>query len=138
MGSYSCPWQLEIGGDRDPLAAIQAGLCAFWGSHPHVPDDVRIRMAIAAGEVGADILEHAVGGRPGRIRMGIALVGDQVRVAFTDDYPPADIDLASVGMPDVMVERGRGLAMARAVLDQLAYFRDQAGNHWTLISQHFA
>ena len=111
----------------------------FGGARGEVRAVDDVSLAIAAGEVGANILEHAGGGRPGRIRMGIALVGDQVRVAFTDDYPPADIDLASVGMPDdVMVERGRGLAMAQAVLDQLAYFRDQLGNHWTLLSQHFA
>ena len=129
---------MEIGGHPDPLGAIQGELDTLWSLHPHVPDDVRIRMAIAAAEVGANILEHAQGGRPGRIRMRSELVGDQVHVTFTDNGPPADIDLTSVAMPEATAERGRGLALAQTVLDQLAYRCDDLGNQWTLISQRFA
>ena len=129
---------MEIGGHRDPLGAIQAELDTLWSIHAHVPDDVRMKMAIAAAEVGANIIEHTGGGQPGRIRMCSELVGDQVHVTFTDDGPPADIDLASVAMPDAMAERGRGLALAQTVLDQLAYRCDELGNHWALISQRFA
>jgi anti-sigma regulatory factor (Ser/Thr protein kinase) len=39
--------------------------------------------------------------------------------------------------PDATAERGRGLAMAKTVLDQLAYRCDDQGNQWTLISQRF-
>ena len=41
-------------------------------------------------------------------------------------------------MPEPMAERGRGLAMALALLDRLAYRSDESGNHWTLISKRFA
>ena len=128
----------DIGGAHpDPLGAIQAELDSLWLAHPHVPDDVRTQMSIAAAEIGANIIEHTGGRQPVGIRMGSELVGDQVHVTFTDDGPPADIDLASVAMPDAMAERGRGLALAQTVLDQLAYRCDDLGNHWTLISQRF-
>ncbi len=65
------------------------------------------------------------------------VVGDQVHVTFTDNGLPANIDLTSVAMPDTMAERGRGLALAQTVLDQLAYRGDDLGNQWTLISQRF-
>jgi serine/threonine-protein kinase RsbW len=48
---------------------------------------------------------------------------------FTDDGTPVVIDLTSVAMPDPMAERGRGLAMAQALIDQLAYRCDESGNH---------
>ena len=51
---------------------------------------------------------------------------------FTDEGDPADVDLTTVTMPDAMAERGRGLALAKACLDQLTYRRDSTGNHWTL------
>ena len=89
-------------------------------------------MSIAAAEIGANIIEHTGGGQPVGIRMGSELVGDQVHVTFTDNGPPADIDLASVAMPDAMAERGRGLALAQTILDQLAYRCDDLGNQWTL------
>lgn len=128
----------DIGGAHpDPLGAIQAELDSLWLNHPHVPDDVRTQMSIAAAEIGANIIEHTGGGQPVGIRMGSELVGDQVHVTFTDNGPPADIDLASVAMPDAMAERGRGLALAQSVLDQLAYRCDDLGNQWTLISQRF-
>jgi serine/threonine-protein kinase RsbW len=128
---------VEIDGRRDPLAAIQAALDAFWSTHPRVPDGVRMQMAIAIAEVGANIVEHTGRGRPLRIRMDAALVDDQVHVDFTDDGPPVAIDLAAVTMPDPMAERGRGLAMAQALLDRLAYRCEDTGNHWALVSKRF-
>ena len=128
----------DIGGAHpDPLGAIQAELDSLWLTHPHVPDSVRTHMSIAAAEIGANIIEHTGGSQPVGMRMGSELVGDQVHVTFTDDGPPVDIDLASVTMPDATAERGRGLAMAQTVLDQLAYRCDDLGNQWTLISQRF-
>ena len=102
-----------------------------------MPDDVRIQLAIATGEVGANIIEHTGRGRPLWIRMGLQLLGDQVHGIFTDDGPPVAIDMAAVRMPDAMAERGRGLALARAVLEQLSYHCDDIGNHWTLVSHRF-
>ena len=127
----------HCGAHPDPLGAIQAELDSVWLIHPHVPANVRTQMSIATAEIGANIIEHSGGRRPVRIQMGSELVGDQVHFTFTDDGPPADIDLTSVTMPDATAERGRGLAMAQAVLDQLAYHSDDLGNHWTLISQRF-
>jgi anti-sigma regulatory factor (Ser/Thr protein kinase) len=39
-------------------------------------------------------------------------------------------------MPDPMAERGRGLALAQAVLEELNYRRTHL-NHWTLVSKPF-
>jgi len=128
----------DIGGAHpDPLGAIQTELDSLWLAHPHVPDDVRTQMSIAAAEIGANIIEHTGSRQPVRMRMGSEMVGDQVHVTFTDDGPPVDIDLTAVTMPDATAERGRGLAMAQTVLDQLAYRYDDLGNQWTLISKRF-
>lgn len=51
--------------------------------------------------------------------MDSEVVGDQAHVTFTDDGPPADIDLASVAR------------------DQFSYRCDDQGNQWTLISKRF-
>lgn len=129
---------MEIGGHSDPLAVVDSQLNALWSIHPDIPDDIRMQVQIATAEVGANIVEHTGSGHPMRIRMSAAVVGDQVQIDFTDNGPPADIDFAQVAMPDDMAERGRGLAIAQALLDQLAYRCDETGNHWTLVSKHFA
>lgn len=116
---------------------IQQTLEEAWADHSEVPDLIRMGMSTAAAEVGNNILEHAGHGRNLRVRMELRVLGDQVRLEFTDDGHPAEIDLAKVEMPDPMAESGRGLALARAFCSALSYRRDTDGNHWTLVSQHF-
>ena len=99
------------------------------------PDVTNVQVQIATAEVAANIVEHTGSGHPLRIRMSAAVTDDQVHVSFTDNGPPADIDLTQVTMPTDMAERGRGLAMAQALLDRLAYRCDETGNHWTLVSK---
>ena len=110
----------------------------MWSLHPHVPDSVRTQVAIAVGEIGANIVEHAARGGPVRLRMEVLVSLEEVRVAFLDDGPSAQMQIAAPSeMPDEMAESGRGLALAHAVLDRLWYHR-QMFNHWILVSKRFA
>jgi len=110
----------------------------MWSLHPHVPDSVRTQIVIAVGEIGANIVEHAARGGPVRLRMEVLVSLEEVRVAFLDDGPPAQMQItAPPEMPDEMAESGRGLALAHAVLDRLWYHR-QMFNHWILVSKRFA
>jgi glycosyltransferase involved in cell wall biosynthesis/anti-sigma regulatory factor (Ser/Thr protein kinase) len=128
--------ELEAAGPDFP-AEIQRTLDEAWARHPEVPEAIRMEVGIAAAEVGNNILDHAGRGRDLRIRMQVLVPGDHVRIEFIDDGLPADMDLASIRMPDVMAESGRGLALARASLRDLTYRRDPAGNRWTLVSHRF-
>lgn len=118
------------------LADIQTALEHTWSAHPHVPQIVRMHMGIAAGEIGANIVEHAARLRPVRLWMDVQVLPSQVHVEMTDDGDPVQIDLNAVSMPDDTAERGRGLALAQAVLDQLIYRRSER-NHWILVSKPF-
>ena len=116
---------------------IQRTLDGAWADHPEVPESVRMEVSIAAAEVGNNILDHAGRSRDLRTQMSVWVLGDHVRVEFTDDGLPADMDLASIRMPDVMAESGRGLALARASLRELSYQHDGADNRWILTSHRF-
>lgn len=129
-------YRLEIDSGPDALSEIERLLAAAWSAHPHVPTIVRTQVAIATAEIGANILEHAAAGRLLRLAMVIRVMANQVWVEFTDDGGPLHVDLGSVSLPDDMAERGRGLPLAKAVLDRLSYQRDNV-NRWTLISKRF-
>ncbi|OBF09713.1 ATP-binding protein [Mycobacterium sp. ACS4331] len=116
----------------DTLAQIQNTLDQVWAS-AEVPERVQMHMDLAASEVGANIVEHAGDGTAVHLRMEVHLLPDAVRTVFTDQGHPAPVDLSQVQMPDEMAERGRGLAIAVRVLDELSYRRDHEGNHWTLV-----
>jgi serine/threonine-protein kinase RsbW len=126
------PHVLETTTGPETLEAIQAVLDEVWNAH-EVPEMVRIHMDLAAGEIGANIIEHSGGGRPVKMKMEVTMSPDAVRATFTDDGRPARVDLVGVGLPGDLAERGRGLAMAHRVLDELSYRRDDQGNHWTLV-----
>ena len=131
------PSALETVTGSGTLDEIHDALDAFWRSHPRVPPDVRIRIEIAAAEIGANIVEHAGGGRPVRLRMETRDLRYAVEVVFTDDGPEAHVDLTALGLPGEMAERSRGLALAQSVLAELLYRRRGDTNRWTLISEDF-
>lgn len=128
--------RLEIDSGPNALAEIERLLASAWSVHPHVPELVRTQVAIATAEIGANILEHAAAGRLLRLAMVIRVLANQVWVEFTDNGGPLRVDLNAVSLPDDMAERGRGLPLAKAVLDRLIYQRDGM-NHWTLVSRRF-
>jgi serine/threonine-protein kinase RsbW len=128
---------LETDAGPGALGDIENVLERTWSAHPAVPPIVRMHMGIAAGEIGANIVEHAAAWRAVRIWMDVRVLPSQVHVEFTDDGDPVQIDLGAVTMPEDTAERGRGLALAQAVLEQLAYRRSEL-NHWILVSKHFS
>lgn len=128
---------LETEAGPGALGDIETALDRTWTAHPNVPAIVRMHMGIAAGEIGANICEHAAAGRTVRIWMDIRVLPSQVHIEFTDDGSPAHVDLAAVTMPEDTAERGRGLALAQAVLEELSYRRAEL-NHWILVSRHFS
>ncbi len=121
----------------DFSAEIQRTLDEAWARHSEVPDNIRMELTIAVAEVSNNILDHAGRGRDLRIGMKLWVMSDHVRIEFTDNGLPAEVDLAALRMPDVMAENGRGLPLARASLSELSYRRDEASNHWTLVSRTF-
>lgn len=126
--------KMNIAAGSEALDEVQAALDTFWSHHDEVPAGVRVEVAIATAEIAANILEH---GCAGELQMEIEVRADEVQVEFTDSGNPAEIDLFHIRMPDEMAERGRGLALAQAALRLLAYFRDELGNHWKLVSKAF-
>ena len=127
---------LQTAAGPGALAAIGTALERIWATHPRVPPIERMHMDLAAGEIGANIIEHAAPGRLVWMTMDVAVGTDRVQVEFTDDGDPVHVDIAAVCLPDDLAERGRGLALARSVLAHLAYRRGHV-NHWVLVGKPF-
>jgi serine/threonine-protein kinase RsbW len=119
------------------LGKIHRALDLCWAQHGNIPARIRTAVATGSAEIGANIVQHASGGRPVPIRMDIEVLPHQVKVVFSDQGEPATVDLAAVRIPDALAKRGRGLALAMAVLDGLYYRRRGNHNQWTLISRNF-
>ena len=136
MGSV---WVLRTVASPRVFEETELALERAWSMHGQVPFAVRTQTGIAVAEVVANIVEHGGAGRQlVRIEMHITVQSDHVLVDLIDDGNEAHVDLGSACMPeDVLAERGRGLAMAKLVLDRLTYRREAGVNHWTLTSHPF-
>jgi serine/threonine-protein kinase RsbW len=89
----------------------------------------------ALGEIGSNVLTH---GRPAGstrpIQYALRLDGGTVVASLTDSGPPVHEHLARE-MPHHESEDGRGLAMARSLLDDFGYERDGEVNRWRLVKR---
>ncbi len=100
-------------------------------------DDLNLLLfESAVGEIGANVLTHGLaGGDAGLgVEYSLSLEGDAAVASFTDRGPPLHNQLARA-MPAPTTERGRGLAIARAALDELAYAREGEVNTWRLMKR---
>ena len=100
------------------------------------PDDTNVmHFEIALAEIGANVLTH---GRPidgdAPVEYDLELDHDTVRASLID-RGPAVVDFATREMPDPSSESGRGLPMARWLLDELIYKRDGEANKWRLVKR---
>lgn len=127
--------QVDMPAGPGALCQIESALNASWSRHGKVPSRVRMEVGIAAAEIATNIIEHS---RADSLRMELWVLPNKVQVEFIDSGDPVAVDLNSVRMPEQMVERGRGLALAQAASRLLSYSRDEVGNHWKLISNAFS
>jgi len=101
--------------------------------HPEVDASDLMLFETAVIEVAGNVVEH--GRPPGEVRWTFRLevLPDRLEARLSDggqEYPGGTW---GTEMPDAMDEDGRGLALATAVLDSLAYERTDEANHWTMV-----
>lgn len=125
-------FSLETVTGPETLTELQHTLDAAWSAE-EVPDYTRMCIELAVSEIGSNIILYSGDGQPVQLQMVVALCPETVTVTLSDDGPATALDPSQVAMPDDMSERGRGLAIAHRVMDELSYRRSDVGNHWTLM-----
>lgn len=104
---------------------------------PRSLDETNVMLFESAlAEIGANVLTH--GRRDGPddapVEYSLRLEGHLALATFIDRGPPVHNHLTRA-MPDPFNEAGRGLAIARQVLDELGYARDGEINTWRLVKR---
>jgi serine/threonine-protein kinase RsbW len=90
----------------------------------------------ALAEIGANVLTHGRRDGPSDapVQYHLMLEGHTALATFVDRGPPVHNHLTRA-MPDPLSEAGRGLAIARQVLDELGYEREGEVNTWRLVKR---
>jgi anti-sigma regulatory factor (Ser/Thr protein kinase) len=139
------------------LARVHDTLERFWAaladsSAAAQPTVVwRMQFTTAVAEIAGNIAAHAhVGAPAGTLRLRLNAYPDRVEARFSDRGAPYALPLQAALPPpahveqalleayelDDLAERGRGLAITRAAVDELHYRRTPTGrNHWRLMKR---
>jgi serine/threonine-protein kinase RsbW len=100
-------------------------------------DDTNVLLFESAlAEIGANVLTHGrkEGPSDAPVDYKLRLEGRTALATFTDRGPRIHNHLTRA-MPDPYSEAGRGLAIARQVLDELGYEREGDINTWRLVKR---
>src|SRR6266700_363368 len=122
---------VEVTAASGQLDAVHEILGRFWPGLSEPPDD-RWRLLFAVSEIAANIVEHA---QPAVMTFRLTAISGRVVAEFQAS------GIAWTGHPgpaavlDELAERGRGLAMARTAVDEVAYRRVGTVNYWKLAKQ---
>ena len=113
------------------LESVHELLERIWTAHPDVSAADRMCVETAVVEVAANIVEHAGGAELG---LEVEVCADRVQALFHDTGAAFDGDLGAADLPDdELSERGRGLALVRALVDEVGYERAGDTNRWRLV-----
>ncbi|SFT62613.1 serine/threonine-protein kinase RsbW [Geodermatophilus amargosae] len=115
------------------LDLVHELLESAWAGHPDVAVEDRMRFEIALTEVAGNIMEHAAGGEVLDLTLLVRVLEPRLEARFEDSGPQAGVDLESATLPDDLAESGRGLALARRAVEEVAYWREGATNHWRIV-----
>lgn len=86
---------------------------------------------LAVSEITTNIVQHSDGAVS--VRMELEVGAEEIRAVIRDTAPAVNLDWTEVSLPDdETAESGRGLSLARAVLDGIELTSSPAGNTWTL------
>ena len=90
----------------------------------------------AVAEIGANVLVHGrkEGPPDAPVEYHLRLEGHRALATFSDHGAAVHTQLTRA-MPDPTSEGGRGLAIARQVLDELGYEREGDVNRWRLVKR---
>lgn len=100
-------------------------------AYPDVDPEAFMMMETAVIEIAGNVVEHGL--PPGQISWKVVLrvADDVLEGVLSDDGQEYAGDLSAM-MPDPLAESGRGIPLARAVLDELSYSREDGKNVWTM------
>ena len=119
-------------GVREAIEALQA-----WTDSERLPDDARRRMLTAFDEVLSNVARHARPEPAGIIEITVARDGNGVRAVVTDDgraFNPLEAPAPDTSSAlDARKPGGLGIALVRALTDEVVYERRNDRNRLSLV-----
>jgi serine/threonine-protein kinase RsbW len=114
------------------LDVVHELLRELWTDLPDLEPIDRFAFETALVELAGNVLEHADDGRGLTCEIRVTAEGDALAAQLQDTGRAAEVDLGERAMPDPLADRGRGIPLIQALVDDLAYERDGSVNRWRI------
>lgn len=114
------------------LGIVHGLLASVWSDAPGVGVRDRMSFETALLELAGNVLAHADGGAGLTCTVTVEVRPDLLVARLEDDGRAGEVDLTQRAMPDVLAESGRGIPLVQALVDDLAYERDDGVNRWSI------
>lgn len=122
--------------DEPCLDAVHDLIGELWSVVDALSADEKVSFETAVAELVANIVQHAAKGRVVELCFELLSFADRVEAHLRDTglHPPDNVLTKDMPpMPYELAEHGRGLAMARLMVDEVHYETVDGRNHWLLM-----
>lgn len=116
----------------DTVGRVHDLLSKVWVDSPHISATDRASFETALIELAANVIQHANGGRAVECTIAVDASEQAISATLIDTGEEASPDLALVEMPEASAESGRGLAIIKALVDEVVYDSDGSVNCWRI------
>lgn len=116
----------------DSLGRVHELLARVWADAPHISALDRASFETALIEVAANVIQHANHGNPVECTVAVDATDGSISATLIDTGEQAELELSTVEMPEGAVESGRGLALVKALVDEISYDSDGTVNCWRI------
>ena len=116
----------------DDVNRVHELLEQVWDEAPTIPMMDRFGFETAMVELAANIFRHADDGSGLECTVRVETGEGRIVAMLTDSGLKGNIYLGDSDMPDEMEEKGRGLLLIKALVDELHYERQGEVNRWRI------
>jgi serine/threonine-protein kinase RsbW len=124
---------LTVPAEPRALDRVHDAVAELWTEVPGVGPADRMAFETALVEVAGNVVRHACDGPGLDLTVDLAVRADRLEAHLRDRGRRSEARLEDVALPGELEESGRGLALAAALVDELAYRREGPVNHWTVV-----
>jgi serine/threonine-protein kinase RsbW len=125
-------YTITIATPTDDVDVVHNLLEGVWAKSPSVSATDRLSFETALIELSSNVIRHADGGSGIHCVLTVGVSDARIEARLTDTGVASDVELDGRTMPDAFAESGRGIALIKALVDEVEYVRSGSINHWRI------